>query len=44
MDYTNPIKITMVIGELSQVIINLLNNFCDAHKDSQLSKLNQQGE
>jgi len=29
IDYSNPIKITLVLGELSQVIINILNNSKD---------------
>ena len=29
IDYENPIKITMVIGELTQVLINILNNAKD---------------
>ncbi|MEA3499190.1 MAG: DUF3365 domain-containing protein [Campylobacterota bacterium] len=29
IDYDNPIKITMVVGELSQVIINIINNSKD---------------
>jgi len=30
IDYENPIKITLVVGELSEVIINIINNACDA--------------
>ncbi len=32
--YTKPIKITMIVGELSQVIINIINNAKDALVDN----------
>jgi len=30
INYDIPIKITLVVGELSEVIINIINNACDA--------------
>ena len=37
IDNTNPIKITIVIGELSQVIINLFNNAKDIIKEKKIA-------
>ncbi len=38
IDYTNPIKITTASGELSQVIINIMNNAKDILNEKQLKE------
>jgi len=38
IDYDNPIKITLVVGELSEVIINIINNACDALVENKIEE------
>ncbi|MCK5294124.1 MAG: HAMP domain-containing histidine kinase, partial [Arcobacteraceae bacterium] len=38
LDYSSPIKITMIVGELTQVIINIINNAKDVISEKKIIK------